>query len=73
MLLGRSHRGWQIQGANLDKGQSQLLRDLWATYEMQIVAMKKANKEGNTLTADLYGKMAEQLLEAYFDLVEKVL
>jgi len=61
------------QEVNLDKAQSQLLRDLYATYDMQIIAMKKASGEGNLTTAVLHSKMAEQLLQTYFDCIEEAL
>lgn len=57
----------------MDKGQAALLRDLLATYDLQIVAMQKARKEGNNLTASLHERMARQLLEAYFEMMERVL
>lgn len=56
----------------VEKQEAALLRDLWATYDMQIVAMKRATKDGKVLTAALHNKMAEQLLDAYFEMIEKV-
>lgn len=49
-----------------------LLRDLWLAYEMQIVAMNQASREGKKVTSSLHSRMAEQLLETYFDVIEKV-
>lgn len=63
----------KTQEHKLDQGQSALLRDLWATYDMQIVAMIKAKKEGRLLTASLHERMAHQLLDAYFEMIEKVM
>lgn len=57
----------------VDKQEAALLRDLWATYDMQIIAMKKAVADGKSLTASLHNKMAEQLLDAYFEMIEKVM
>jgi hypothetical protein len=57
----------------MEKHEASLLHDLLATYDMQIVAMKRAQKEGKTLTASLHDRMAQQLLDAYFEMVEKVL
>lgn len=56
-----------------DKPEAVLLRDLWATYDMQVIAMKRAIKNNQLLTASLHSRMAEQLLDAYFEIVEKVL
>lgn len=57
----------------MDTAQAALLRDLWATYDMQIIAMDRARKDGKVLTANLHERMAQQLLDAYFDLIEKVM
>lgn len=57
----------------MDKSQADLLRDLWATYDMQIVAMQRATKANKFLTANLHERMAHQLLDAYFDLIERVM
>lgn len=57
----------------MDKHHAALLRDLWATYDMQITAMQRATKENNLLTASLHERMAHQLLDAYFDLIERVM
>lgn len=57
----------------MDKMEATLLHDLWATYDMQIIAMKRATKEGKMMTADLHNRMAQQLLDAYFELIEKVM
>jgi len=57
----------------MDKSHAELLRDLWTTYDMQIMAMKRAQQENKMLTASLHERMANQLLDAYFDLVERVI
>lgn len=57
----------------MEPGQAALLRDLLAVYDMQIVSMVEATKEGKAVTASLHERMAKNLLETYFDLVEKVL
>lgn len=57
----------------MTKAQQELLRDLWLTYEIQIEAMKKAQTEGKMVTAALHNRMAQQLLETYFDAIDKTL
>lgn len=57
----------------MDKGQAALLKDLWATYDLQIIAMQRAKKNEKFLTASLHERMANQLLDAYFDLIERVM
>lgn len=57
----------------MEPGQAALLRDLLAVYDMQIASMVEASKEGKTITASLHERMAKNLLETYFDLLEKTL
>lgn len=57
----------------MEKHEAALLRDLLATYDMQIVAMKRSIREGKTLTASLHERMAQQLLDAYFELIDRVI
>lgn len=57
----------------MDEAQSALLRDLWSTYDMQIIAMNRALTDNKLLTASLHERMARQLLDAYFEMVEKVI
>jgi hypothetical protein len=56
----------------VNKTQHDLLRDLWLTYDMQITAMKRAQAEGKLITASLHYKMGEQLLDTYFEMIDKL-
>jgi len=57
----------------MTKTQHELLRDIWLTYEMQMAAMESAKKNGQNVTASLHNRMAKQLLETYFDMIDKLL
>lgn len=58
--------------ATMDEGKSALLKDLWVAYETQMIAMKTSLESGMKLTSTLHGRMAEQLLETYFDVMERI-
>ncbi len=56
----------------MDKSKEGLLKDLMATYDMQISAMIQAQKDGKMITASLHGRMARHLLDTYFDVIDKL-
>lgn len=56
----------------MDESKNALLKDLWIAYETQMIAMKKSKEQGMHLTSSLHSRMAEQLLETYFDVMERI-
>jgi hypothetical protein len=56
----------------MDHHEAALLKDLWTTYDMQMKAMQKSSKSGKTLAASLHKKMANQILDSYFDMIDRL-